>query len=124
MRVDRWQRYRRRDRGPHRGGRGRRDRRVYRCPRSMAPIAPRTVHETRSQGVEMDPRRDKVAGAGLFVATLLSIFFMLRLRADMARTCVAYPVDLRWSSFRVMEVGFVVGSTLVLAAAWRGLVGW
>jgi len=72
----------------------------------------------------MDVWRDKVVGAGSFVATLLSIFFMLRLRADMARTCVTYPLDARWSSFRVMEVGFVIGSTLVLSAAWRALVGW
>jgi len=74
--------------------------------------------------VEMDPRRDKVIGAGLFVATLSSVYVMLYLRADMARTCTAYPVGAHWSSFRVMELGFVIGMTLVLSAVWRGLVGW
>jgi hypothetical protein len=72
----------------------------------------------------MVPRRDKVVGAGLFVATLLSVYVMLHLRADMARTCTTYPTGAHWSSFRVMELGFVIGMTLVLSAVWSGLVGW
>jgi hypothetical protein len=72
----------------------------------------------------MDPRRDEVVGAGMFVAALALIYIMSRLRADMARACTTYPMDARWSSFRLMELGFVIGTTLVLSAVWRALVGW
>lgn len=76
--------------------------------------------------MNLDPRRDKVLG-GLYaipVFSVVSVYLMMALRTAMRRTCTAYPMDAHWNAFRVMELGFVLGSTCLLCSAWYGLRAW